>query len=237
MVPRFVSMPALLVASAVMSVMSFAAIESWLVSRTSLEFHQSSELPRHRARLLASFVSVNIFFWFADPTLGLVGPKGGQLIRSGILIASGMWLYRGWFRDMATYARESASTSLRKQLDKRFPLLGELLEGRSLKELSPHEVFTLAKVLPGHILQSKKDLYRGVIFDLLESGRIDRATSLLQLEELRQSLGLHEDDHHQVLQEYSKMDPHDEQPTSRDHDPSSLRLHAAAEALATLLSI
>lgn len=78
--------------------------------------------------MLATFLAVNIFFWFADPSLGIAGGKGRQLIRSLVLIASGMWLYRGWFRDRTTYTRESTSASLRKQLEKPLPQLALRLE-------------------------------------------------------------------------------------------------------------
>jgi len=236
LLPRFLSLPVLLVLMGVISVGLFSSLESWFEAQLPHAIHQSVEFPRQRTRLLASFVAVNIFFWFADPSLGLAGPKGGQLIRSGVLIVSGMWLYRGWYRDKAAYTRESASTSLRKQLNKLFPRLGELLEGRTLQELSPHEVFTLAKVLPVQINQSKQDLYRGVISDLMESGRIDRASSLVQLEEMRQSLGLQEADHLQALRELSTVDPRLKQLSSRQLEIHSLRLAAAAEAIEEFLT-
>jgi hypothetical protein len=77
---------------------------------------RAAAVAGHRTRLAATFLALNIFFWFADPSLGLLGPRGGQLIRSLVLVVSGMWLYRGWSRDKATYTRESTSASLRKQL-------------------------------------------------------------------------------------------------------------------------
>jgi len=73
--------------------------------------------------LLAMFLAVNIFSWFADPSLGMAGGKGGQLIRSLVPIARGMGLYCAWFRDRTTYTRESTSASLRKQLEKPLPQL------------------------------------------------------------------------------------------------------------------
>jgi hypothetical protein len=204
LLPRFLTLPIMLVLMGVISVALFNALEKWFEAQLPHASRQSVEFPRQRTRLLASFVAVNIFFWFADPSLGIAGSKGGQLIRSSVLIMSSMWLYRGWYRDKAAYIRESASTSLRKQLDKLFPRLGELLESRSLQELSAHEVFTLAKVLPSQIQQTKQELYRRVISDLLKTDLIDRTASLVQFQVLRQSLELQQADHNQVDQEISK---------------------------------
>ena len=132
MLPRFISIPAMLVLMSMGSVVVFGALEWWFETQLPRSIHKRTEFPRQRTRLLASFVAVNIFFWFADPSLGWAGPKVGQLIRSCVLIVSAMWLYRGWYRDKAAYTRESASTILRKQLEKHFPRLAEFLEGRTL---------------------------------------------------------------------------------------------------------
>jgi hypothetical protein len=152
-------------------------------------------------------MAINIFFWFADPTLGLFAGIGGQIVRSLVLVVSAMALARTWNRSAGTYRRESTSASLRKQLQPLLPQLREALDGRSLEELSPSEVFTLAKVLPAHLKHNNLNLYRLVLEDLWRSGRLDLATSLVQLEELRQALGLQEGDHHTVIRELTGSDP------------------------------
>ncbi len=234
--PRLISLPALLVLAGFLSVAVFDWMERWFQGRLEpLLAERAKELARQRTRLLATFLAVNIFFWFADPSLGLMGPKGGQLIRSLVLIVSGMWLYRGWFRDKATYTRESTSASLRKQLEKLLPDIGDLLEGRSLRDLSPGEVFTLAKVLPSQISQTKRGIYREVLSDLYGSGRLDRAAALVQLEELRQCLDLKEEDHHAAVRELAVSDPRILKLDYRQREIRSLRQEAAAEAIEDLL--
>lgn len=234
--PRLITLPALLVLAGFLSVALFSWLERWFQGRLEpLLAERAKELARQRTRLLATFLAVNIFFWFADPSLGLIGPKGGQLIRSLVLIVSGMWLYRSWFRDKATYTRESTSASLRKQLEKLVPDLGDLLDGRSLRELSPSEVFTLAKVLPTQINSTKRGLYREVLSDLFGSGRLDRAAALVQLEELRQSLDLKEEDHHAAVRELAVSDPRILQLDYRQREIRSLRQEAASEEIEDLL--
>ena len=226
--PRLFSIPLLLVAGGTLS--------SWLFS--SLE---RQGLGQVRTRLLASFIAINLFFWFADPSLGLLGPSFSQIIRSLVLVISAMAMYRHWNRDKRNYNRESTSNSLRKQLGKQFSgqetLLPVWLDGRSLEQLSPDEVFTLAKVLPAHRREDNLRLYKNIVADLYRSGKLDRAASLLQLEELRQSLGLEEQDHHGIVHELALADPQLLQLDERQSQRRNLREEAASEAITDLMEI
>ncbi|MCT0210581.1 MULTISPECIES: 4Fe-4S binding protein [Synechococcales] len=237
-VPRLVAIPVLLVLAAWISV----ALQRWLQQLQQRQLtpdfgERAQEVAIHRTRLLASFLAVNIFFWFADPTLGLLGPAGGQVIRSVVLIVSGMWVHRGWYRERATYLRESTSASLRRQLEQLIPDLSPYLDGRSIDELSAAEVFTLVKVLPAQISQTKRSLYKGVMAELLVSGRLEQATALVQLEELRQSLKLDDDDHWAAIQELALQDRRILELTGQQREIRSLRQDAAREAMLELLRL
>ena len=234
--PRLLTIPALLLLGGWLSVRLFEALRGWLLRQLSaLPPERAGELATQRSRLLASFAGVNAFFFFADPSLGLAGPLGGQLIRSLVLVVSGMWLHRGWRRERATYTRESTSTSLRTQLERLVPDLARYLDGRAIGELSSEEVFTLAKVLPAHMSDTSRRLYREVLADLFSSGRLERAASLVQLGELRQSLGLVEEDHHAALRELAIEDPRILQLDPQQRQIRSLRQAAAAEPIDELL--
>lgn len=236
-VPRLLAIPALLSAAGAGSVALFSGLESALQQGLSADHsaERARAMARSRTRLLATFLAVNLFFWFADPSLGAAEGKVGQLIRSLVLIASAIWLYRGWPRDADTYRRENTSASLRTQLRKRFPDLEAHLDGRTLDELTPGEVFTLAKALPAQLAATSQSLYRDVLADLVRSGRLERATSAVQLEELRLALGLEEADHHAALRELALEDPQLLQLDARQRASRQLREDAAAEAIHDLL--
>ncbi len=237
-VPRLVAIPLLLVLAAWISVALQRWVQQWQWRQLTPQVGERAEaIAIHRTRLLASFVAVNIFFWFADPTIGLLGPAGGQVVRSLVLIVSGMWLQRGWGRERATYGRESTSASLRRQLEQLIPDLSPYLDGRSIEELSAAEVFTLAQVLPAQIIQTKRDLYQGVMADLFASGRLEQATALVQLEELRQSLQLDDDDHWAAIQELALQDERILELTGQQRPIQHLRQEAAGEALRELLRL
>ncbi len=237
--PRLVAIPALLSAAGAASVALFGRVESGFEAGLSGDHspERARAMARSRTRLLATFLAVNLFFWFADPSLGTAGGKVGQLIRSLVLIASAIGLYRGWPRDADAYRRENTSASLRSQLKKRFPDLGSHLDGRTLDELTPGEVFTLAKALPAQLAATNQALYRDVLADLFRSGRLERATSALQLEELRLSLGLEQEDHHAAMRELALQDPQLLELDERQRASRNLREDAAAEAIHDLLHL
>ncbi len=235
--PRLLEIPLLLTAAAALSALLFGGVERLL---HKLYEHQGLGEPRERAlqrtRLLASFVAINIFFWFVDPFQGALGHEGGELLRSLVLVASAIGLFRSWGRDQATYRRESASESLRRQL-RELPGLEAALDGRALEALSPQEVFTLVKAMPAMGRQQGRGVYRDVMAEMLRTGRLDRASALLELEELRQTLQLEESDHHAVVRTLASEQP---DLLERDHlqrQVDDLRREAAHEAIEDLLHL
>ena len=236
--PRLVSIPALLLFAGVISFLLFKEIERlqrrWLSAQG---YALAADMAIQRTRLIASFLAINSFFWFADPTLGLAGGVGGQLVRSLMLVVTAAWLARGWRRSPDDYRRESLSVSLRRQLEPLEPQLQAALDGRSLAQLSAAEVFTLAKALPAHLRTNTLTIYRNVLEDMFSSGRLDRASAFLQLEELRGVLGLQEADHHEALRELALRDPGLLELDARQRQARDLRQAAATEAVADLLDL
>lgn len=234
--PRLITIPALLVLAALASVVFFNEVESllcWELRRRHVSGYV--DLARHRTRLVSSFVAINIFFWFADPTLGLWSGIGGQLVRSLVLVVTAVWLARGWSRNGDIYRRELLSISLRKQLKPFEAQLLDALDGRSLQELTASEVFLLARVLPGQQKQLAASIYRNVLEDMFRSGRLDVASALTYLQELRHSLGVDEHEHDLAVQELAMHDPRLMANTAKQQWSESLRMQAAKEAVSDLL--
>ena len=235
--PRLVLVPLLLSTASVLSLLVFRGLERLLVRR-----YQRRGLPdpKERAvvhtRLLASFSAINVFFWFVDPLQGSLGPNGGQLLRSLVLVGSAIGLYRSWGRDQASYRRESTSESLRRQL-RDLPGLEAALDGRALEALSPQEVFTLVKAFPALGRQQGRALYRDVMVEMLRTGRLDRARSLLELQELRQTLQLQDADHHAVVRLLSSEHPDLLEASHLQRQSDDLRQAAAHEAIEELLRL
>ena len=235
--PRILLIPLSLTLAATASVWLFRGLEWALSDRYQREKDtQHADRAIQHSRLIATFVAINGFFWFVDPLQGALGADGGQLIRSLVLIFMSIWLFRSWRRDQSTYRRESASDSLRRQLHD-LPGLELALDGRSLDALSPDEVFTLVKALPAVGIQQGRVFYREVMVEMLRTGRLETASALLELQELRQTLQLEDVDHHAVIRELAE-----DQPDLLDHDnfqrqTDDLRREAVTEGLEDLLRI
>ena len=234
--PKLLMVPLLMSLGAWLSVCFFSGVEARLQrGLTRMGCLDPSELAISRTRLLATFLAVNSFFWFVDPTQGAMGPHGGQWIRSLVLTVSAIVLFRGWSRDQATYRRESASDSLRRQL-KDLPGLEAALDGRQLEQLPAQEVFTLAKALPLALRSQMTTIYRGVVRDMLDHGRLDQASSLVQLAELRDALDLSTDDHLEVMRVLAEEDPTLQGLDQRERQLEELRREALSDAFEQLLS-
>lgn len=235
--PRLLQIPLLLSGAAALSVLLFGGLETLLQRRYRRQgVGEPQERAGLHARLIASFVAINVFFWFVDPFQGALGHWGSELLRVLVLVASAIGLFRSWSRDQATYRRESAGESLRRQL-RDLPGLEAALDGRALEALSPQEVFTLVRAMPALGRQQGRALYRTVMAEMLRTGRLDRAGALLELQDLRQTLQLETDDHHAVVRTLAR-----EQPELMERDPlqrqvDDLRREAAHDAIADLLRL
>ena len=233
--PRLLLVPLLLSAAAALSAVLFQGLQGQL--RASYErqgLGQARERAIQHSRLIASFAAINSFFWFADPLQGSLGPQGSQLLRSLVMVASAIALFRNWSRDQATYRRESASESLRRQL-RGLPGLEAALDGRTLEALSPQEVFTLVKAIPALGREQCRSIYRDVMAEMLQSGRLERARALLELEELRSTLKLEDGDHHAVVRLLGQEHPELLERNGLQRQRDELRREAASEAVAELL--
>lgn len=233
--PRLLAVPLLLTAAGALSVALCRALEALLQWRyQGLGPGEPRERALQHTHLLATFGAINIFFWFVDPFQGALGPHGGQLLRSLVLVASAITLFRSWGRDQATYRRESASESLRRQLQD-LPGLEAALDGRSLAALSPQEVFTLVKAMPALGRQQARGLYSNVMTEMLRTGRLERARALLELQELRQTLQLDEADHHAVVRMLAREQPQLLERDRLQRQVDDLRAEAARDGVEELM--
>lgn len=235
--PRLVEIPILLCAAAAVSALLFGGLETLL---QRLYDHQGLGEPldraRQRSRLIASFLAINTVFWFVDPWQGSLGNEGAELLQLLVLLATSIGLFRSWGRDQATYRRESASESLRRQL-RDLPGLEAALDGRSLEALSPQEVFTVVKAMPALGRRQACLTYRAVMGEMLRAGRLSSASALLELQDLRQALQLDASDHHAVVRDLAREQPDLLAQDQRQRQIADLRREAAHEQIRELLQL
>jgi hypothetical protein len=236
-VPRLIGIPLALAAGAALSTWLMGGVGRWLEGRLGEgDPVRRRAIVTHRTRLLATLLAVNLFFFFKSNIFWFAGMPGEHLVKFMVAAITAAWLWRGWGREEATYRRESTGESLRRQLA-RLPNLSQVLENRPLEDLSALEVFTLARAIPTLGLHQARDIYRSVMEDLLRKGRISRAESLLQLQELRQSLKLEDQDHHMVVRQLSEREPRLLEIDGLQRQREDLREAAARESVHELMQV
>lgn len=173
----------------------------------------NEEQVLHVIFVLCVFISFNAFFLFGGrPNLNLLPNWGVITFNAFIVLISSLWLYRSLERSAERYSRESLASNLRRQLNKLAVDWSKLLEGRSLQDLIPDEVYVLAKVLPSFKRADRVQVYKGVLQEALEEGKVSSAGSLEILKDIRKELNVTDEEHYLVLAElgvedYTLLDP------------------------------
>jgi hypothetical protein len=169
------------------------------------------------------------------PTIDLL-PNWAVLVFNGfIVLVSSLWLYRSLFRSKERYSRESLANSLRRQLNKLAIDWPKFLDGRSLKELIPDEVYVLAKVLPSFSRTDPLKVYKGVLQEALEDGNVHSANSLDVLKDVRKELNISDVEHYAVLTELGVEQPSLLDPQKQLTRENRLRVEGYRRALELLI--
>lgn len=194
------------------------------------------DVIRHRIFTLCTFGIFNFFFIFGGRPLVQLMPLWGQYVYDlGLVLLSTLWLYKTWQRSPDLYSRENLAGRFRKQLEKLQLNVAELLEGRSLRDLNTHEVYILARVLPGFTRDKRHEAYKGVVREALEEGYVNYSSSLGVLQQLRQELGITDDEHRQVLEELGIEDPELLNPDRQRSLENQIRLSGYRKSLERLM--
>jgi CRP-like cAMP-binding protein len=196
----------------------------------------TAEIVRHRLFTVGTFIIFNFFFIFGGrPLLQLMPLWGEYIFDLGVVLLSTLWAHKTWHRSPEFYARENLVGRFRKQLDKLNLKLEQYLDGRSLSDLNTHEVYILARVLPGFTREKRHQAYKGVVREALQEGYVNTSSSLEVLQQLRQELGVTDDEHRQVLDELGIEDPELLDPNRQRSLENQIRLTGYQRSLERLL--
>lgn len=219
------------------------SVGRWIENRAKAysQRHQSgltSEIVRHRIFTLCTFGIFNVFFIFGWRPLVLLLPVSVQYLYDlGLVALSTLWLYQTWRRSPDFYSREKLANRFRKQLEKLQLDVSQFLDGRSLSDLNTHEVYVLAKVLPGFTREKRHQAYKGVVREALEEGSVNYSSSLDVLQQMRQELGIADDEHRLVLEELGIEDPQLLDPDRQRSVENQIRLSGYRKSLERLMSL
>jgi hypothetical protein len=163
---------------------------------------------RHHMLTVCAFLTFYLFYVFAGrPNILLMPPWAIKLIDALIVFVPVVWVARSLARDADIYRRERSARSLRDQLVRMGFHSEEVLEGRPIDQLSADEIYVLAKTLPNFTVAQKREAYRAILTEALESGHTKSAESLRLLSDVREQLGLTDADHHAITEAVGVQDP------------------------------
>jgi CRP-like cAMP-binding protein len=236
-VPKLVAVP--------LTLGSFTAIGHWLgkwienrvkVYSRERELKLTPDLIRHRIFTLSTFIIFNFFFIFGGRPLVQLMPIAVQFIYElSLVLLSTLWVYKTWHRSFDLYSRENLVSRFRKQLEKLQLNVSQFIEGRTLGDLNTHEVYILAKVLPGFTREKRHTAYKGVVREALEEGYANYSSSLEILQQLRNELGITADEHQEVLEELGIEDPELLDPDLKRSLENQIRLTGYRKSLERLM--
>jgi CRP-like cAMP-binding protein len=215
----------------------------WIENRAKANSRKNSsngsiETIRHRIFTLCTFGIFNFFFIFGGRPLVQLLPWSVQYLYDlGLVALSTLWLYKTWQRSPDLYSRENLASRFRKQLEKLQLDVSQFLENRSIGDLNTHEVYVLAKVLPGFNREKRHQAYKGVVREALEEGYVNYSSSLDILQQMRQELGVTDDEHRLVLEELGIEDPELLNPDRQRSLENQIRLSGYRKSLERVMML
>lgn len=208
-VPKLIAAPLTLIVASGISY----AIGLW-AERTYKRYNRRRSRPlnaesvQSRAFASATFLAFNLLFFLGvRPTLGYLPLSLQHLVSWLAIVLSSLWLVKTWHRTAQRYVRERDANLLRRQLTKLDIDFAQLLEGRSLDELKPDELYALAKVLPGFTQDYRLQIYKGMLQETLEQGKATASASFAGFQTLRDRLGISNAQHQSVLNQLQEEAP------------------------------
>lgn len=232
-IPKLIAVPLTLAIFGIASYVIINQIEkAYKAYRIRIQKPQSRQQVLHVIFTLATFVGFNVFFLFGGrPQLGLL-PMPLQLNFNWIIaFVSSLWVYVTLKRTSEKYSKESLAASLRRQLSKLTIDFSKFLGDRSLEELNTDEVYVLAKVLPNFSSDQGIQVYKGLLKESLEEGKVNSADSLEILRQVRLGLGIKDEEHFNILTELGIENPQLLDPTVIRSRENLIRLESYREAL------
>jgi hypothetical protein len=238
-IPKIVAVPLTLGISTAIGYRVGKSIEQWAKAYSrKRDLNLTPDLVRHRIFTLCTFFIFNFFFIFGGRPLVQLMPISVQYTYElALVLLSTLWVYKTWRLSPDLYSRENLASRFLKQLEKLQLDISKFIDGRSLNDLNPHEVYILAKVLPGFTREKRHTAYKGVVREALEEGYANYSSSLEVLQQLRQELGITDDEHREVLEELGIEDPELLNPDRQRSLENQIRLTGYRKSLERLMRL
>ncbi|MFE0752538.1 4Fe-4S binding protein [Inquilinus sp. NPDC058860] len=202
-IPKLAAVPLVMGAAVLASLALGAGAERayrWLRSRAGKTVPET-EIVNH-CLSVSAYLSINIFYLHGGrPSLLMLPPAAIHFVDILIVSLSTIWLWQALNRSAFRYEREKISSNLLNQLKKLKIDFSRYLDGRSVADLKPDEIYVLAKVLPDLPHDQKLEAYRNLLDDAITTGKTGAVSSAELLHDVRQQMEISDEDHLRLLEE------------------------------------
>ncbi|MGO1077073.1 FHA domain-containing protein [Inquilinus sp. CA228] len=202
-IPKLVAVPLVMAAAVLAALALGTGLERayrWVRSRGGKAIPEA-EIVNH-CLSVSAYLSINIFYLHGGrPSLLMLPPAAIHFVDILIVSLSTMWLWQSLSRSAFKYEREKISSNLLNQLKKLKIDFTRYLDGRSVGDLKPDEIYILAKVLPELPHDQKLEAYRNLLDDAITGGKTGVVSSAELLHDVRQQMEISDEDHLRLLEE------------------------------------
>ncbi|VWC52151.1 hypothetical protein BLA23254_07978 [Burkholderia lata] len=184
-----------------------------------------AEIVNHCLSFTA-FLSINTFYLFGGrPSLLMLPAPIARIIDVAIVILSSLWFFTAIHRTPFKYRQEALAASLLGQLKKLKVDVSRYMDGRSIDDLQPDEVYVLSKVLPAYTREQKVIAYKRILDEMISQQKTTSAAGLQVLHDLRGEMGISTEEHARLIDELG----HDH---AMELDPSVVSARERAQSVA-----
>jgi len=202
-IPKLIAVPLVIFFSIMMSYYLGIFIEN-----TYRFYRKKINKPLHNKDLLNqvfsvyAFVTINVFYVFGGrPNVKMMPEEFQDFIGFLIVLISSLWLDKALSRSFKGYQRESIVNRLLEQLKKLKVNFNEILGINSLNDLTYDEIYILGITLSCITRDEKLNVYKNILHDSLQNGNFNTSDCLALLSDVRNGLGITEEEHNITLQE------------------------------------
>jgi hypothetical protein len=161
--------------------------------------YQNLDHAQSQVFTVCTFLSFNLFVALGVyPSLNWMDSTAKASLSFVLNLVISIWLYRTTHRKPEQYLRERLSTNLRRQLQKLNLDFSKVLAQRCLEDLSPDEVYIMAKSFPGLTHEKHLQIYKSCLQDILADSS-QSSCDLEVLKTMRKHLEIDDEEHQTIL--------------------------------------
>ncbi|BCE01529.1 4Fe-4S binding protein [Marinicellulosiphila megalodicopiae] len=154
----------------------------------------------HAAFNISVFITFNVFYIFSGRSnLNSLPFYLTYIIDFSLIAFSTIWLVKSFKRTAQEYKIESVGNTLRNNI-KRSPInWNEVLENRSVVDLSHHEIYALARIMPKISKSESSTIYKEALSDAFYRGDLKTEQGLMIIDDLKTKLHISQKQHEAFL--------------------------------------